>query len=71
MFASLNSCKGFNKSRRDDIESVLYIIIYLLNKKYLPWLNIRVSPFEGLKEILADRIKEKNIRALYDIVDGK
>lgn len=31
MFASLNSCRGFNKSRRDDIESIFYILIFLLN----------------------------------------
>ena len=37
MFASLNSCRGNTKSRRDDIQSILYIMIYLLNKNSLPW----------------------------------
>ena len=40
MFASLNSCRGNNKSRRDDMESVMYIMIYLLNDNYLPWCDI-------------------------------
>ena len=40
MFASLNSCRGFNKSRRDDIESAFYILIYLINGNKLPWSNI-------------------------------
>ena len=40
MFASLNSCRGNNKSRRDDIESAFYLILYLLNKNYLPWQDI-------------------------------
>ena len=40
LFASLNSCRGNNKSRRDDTESALYIMIYLLNKNYLPWCDI-------------------------------
>lgn len=31
LFASLNSCRGFNKSRRDDVESAFYVLIYLLN----------------------------------------
>lgn len=31
LFASLNSCRGFNKSRRDDVESMFYILTYLLN----------------------------------------
>lgn len=30
-FASINSCKGMSKSRRDDIESAIYLLIYLLN----------------------------------------
>ena len=40
LFASLNSCRGNNKSRRDDIESAIYIMIYLLNDNYLPWCDI-------------------------------
>lgn len=31
LFASLNSCRGHNKSRRDDIEAAFYVLIYLLN----------------------------------------
>lgn len=31
LFSSLNSCRGNNKSRRDDIQSLLYIMVYLLN----------------------------------------
>jgi casein kinase 1 len=37
LFASLNSCRGNNKSRRDDIQSVMYVMIYLINQKKLPW----------------------------------
>ena len=36
-FASLNSCKGFRLSRRDDIMSLMYMMIYLLNNCKLPW----------------------------------
>ena len=42
LFASSNSCKGYNKSRRDDIESVFYFLIFLLNNNELPW-SIRDS----------------------------
>ena len=31
LFASLNSCRGHNKSRRDDVEAAFYVLIYLLN----------------------------------------
>jgi hypothetical protein len=41
MFASLNSCRGNNKSRRDDIESLFYLIIYLYNENYLPWKDFK------------------------------
>ena len=41
MFASLNSCRGNNKSRRDDIESIFYLIIYLYNENYLPWRDFK------------------------------
>lgn len=37
MFASVNSCKGNTKSRRDDIQSVVFVLIYLLNNCQLPW----------------------------------
>jgi len=41
MFASLNSCRGNNKSRRDDIESIFYLMIYLYNGNYLPWRDFK------------------------------
>lgn len=40
IFSSLNSCRGFNKSRRDDIESIFYILIFMLNNQYLPWCDL-------------------------------
>ena len=43
MFGSLNSCRGNNKSRRDDIESLFYLIIYLFNGNYLPWKDFKGS----------------------------
>ena len=41
LFASLNSCRGYSKSRRDDMESVFYLIAYLLNQRELPWMSIK------------------------------
>lgn len=37
LFASLNSCRGNNKSRRDDIESLMYLLVYMLCDNTLPW----------------------------------
>lgn len=47
LFASLNSCRGYNKSRRDDMEAVFYLLIYLLNQCYLPWNDFQESYMIG------------------------
>ena len=39
-YASVNSMKGFEMSRRDDLESFYYMIIFFLLKN-LPWQNIK------------------------------
>ena len=39
-YASVNSLKGFQMSRRDDLESFYYMIIFFLLKN-LPWQNIK------------------------------
>lgn len=37
MFTSLNSCRGNTKSRRDDVQAVFNLLVYLLNDNKLPW----------------------------------
>ena len=44
-YISINTHKGFEQSRRDDIESALYIIIYFLNGK-LNWDGIKTKTKE-------------------------
>ena len=46
LFASLSSCRGYNKSRRDDIEAAFYILIYLINGCKLPWSDFE-QKFKG------------------------
>lgn len=41
-FASINSQRGLKPSRRDDLESLGYVLVYLLNGT-LPWSNISNS----------------------------
>lgn len=44
-FASLNAHYGYELSRRDDIESLAYMLIYLANGD-LPWRNIEATTKE-------------------------
>ena len=53
LFASMNSCRGYTKSRRDDVESLIYIITYYLSNKYLPWCDLmRYHGCTDLKSLL-------------------
>ena len=60
MFASLNACRGFNKSRRDDIEAAFYILIYLINRQKLPWSdfaeNLKNLQFQDLVRLRLKRV---------------
>ena len=55
-YASLYTHLGIEQSRRDDLESLVYSLIYFSNG-YLPWQGIR----EKKKEIKYQRIFEKKI----------
>ena len=71
MFASLNSCRGNNKSRRDDIESAFYVLIYLLNGQKLPWSDFETR-FKHVdmqfSDFLRQRLKRNNSCELFRMV---
>lgn len=45
-YASINSLRGVEQSRRDDMESLAYIFIYLLRGN-LPWMNVQAATVQG------------------------
>lgn len=49
-FSSVNVQQGFEASRRDDIESILYILLFILKENSIPWKNCR--PMEVLEKKL-------------------
>ena len=58
MFASLNSLRGNNKSRRDDFESAVYVLLFLINKSTLPWSDFQ-EKFDDKKHSFIDLINER------------
>lgn len=71
MFASLNSCRGNTKSRRDDIQSTINIMIYLLNNNSLPWDNFhkkfKKEKYE-FKDYILERLKITYSQEAYRLV---
>lgn len=61
-YASVNTHVGVRQSRRDDLESVAYILIYFLNGE-LPWQGIKAKTKSEKKEKI--KISKKN----FDIVN--
>ena len=48
-YTSINTHKGIEQSRRDDLEAIAYVFIYMV-KGVLPWMNLK-----------SKNIKEKSI----------
>lgn len=62
-YASLNCHMGLESSRRDDLEAIGYILIYLL-KGSLPWQGIEVKPGESIERAIYRRKSEISIEEL-------
>ena len=66
-FSSINANSGYEQSRRDDLESFGYMLIYLV-KRYLPWL--KAVKIKNKKERLIEAYKLKNSAKIEEICKG-
>ena len=65
-YASINALKGYEQSRRDDLESVGYVLIYFLRGS-LPWQGLQAkNKEERYKKILQKKIETTS----YDLCYG-
>jgi serine/threonine protein kinase len=65
-YASLNTHIGVRQSRRDDIESIVYILIYFL-KGELPWQGVKAKTKSEKKEKIKNK---KKIVSVYEMCLG-
>lgn len=69
-YMSINTHKGVEQSRRDDIESLFYLLI-LLYKSELPWVEVGISMSKRQKT-KTQKVKESlSIHELCDGISGK
>lgn len=64
-YVSINTHLGIEQSRRDDLESVGYVLIYLL-KGCLPWQGIRANSEREKLDAIADMKMRTSYAALCD-----
>jgi serine/threonine protein kinase len=53
-YMSVNTHRGIEQSRRDDIETIGYVLVYLL-KGMLPWQNIKSRDDKDRYRMIMDR----------------
>jgi serine/threonine protein kinase len=62
-YTSTNSHLGFEQSRRDDLESIGYVLLYLLSGE-LPWQGIRAKTKEQRHQLIGKKKLSTSIKTL-------
>ena len=66
-YASVNSLKGFEQSRRDDLESFCYMMLFFILKK-LPWQGLKAKTQAGRYRKVLEKKEEFNIDEYKKII---
>ena len=69
-YASLNSHKGIRQSRRDDLESMIYILIYFLKGK-LPWQDVKAKQKEERHKLITEIKSKVTIESLCENIPSE
>ena len=62
-YASINALSGYEQSRRDDLESIGYIIMYFVRGS-LPWQGLKINSKEDRYKKIRDKKRETSSKAL-------
>ena len=62
-YASINALSGYEQSRRDDLESIAYILLYFLRGS-LPWQGLRINNKDDRYKKICDKKRATSAREL-------
>ena len=65
-YCSLNTMSGIEQSRRDDLESAGYVMIYLSKKNFLPWIATKIKSAKEKFDYIIKLKKETSIEKLCE-----
>lgn len=69
MFTTNNVLRGETYSRRDDIESAMLLLIFLLNDSKLPWSSLsKKFTAQNMESFVFERLRPIYTQKLYNMV---